>query len=177
MVKAALHGAHLAYRQGVYANPQGAATRKLESAQLQIDCNNYLDATEIAFTARSMPADSPNQIKFSLTIDAGALSLPQTADGSHQLTWMLLCALQRETVAAEADELSGEYQLSSQQFDKPMSTGKLADTIRVPGPKPPALRLLVKDMATGKLGSVYIKTGDLVADVPKPGDDPNAVFQ
>ena len=58
-----------------------------------------------------------------------------------------------------------------------MATGKLTDTIMVPGPKPAAIRLLVKDVATGKLGSVYIKTYSLVAQVPKPADDPNAVFQ
>jgi hypothetical protein len=67
--------------------------------------------------------------------------------------------------------------LTAHQFNGLMTSGKLTDTILVPGPKPAAIRLLVKDVSTGKLGSVYIKTDGLVAQVPKPADDPNAMFQ
>jgi hypothetical protein len=40
------------------------------------------------------------------------------------------------------------------------------DSISVPAPRPAAVRLFVKDIASGKLGSVYIKTDDLVAQAP-----------
>jgi hypothetical protein len=67
--------------------------------------------------------------------------------------------------------------LDAKKYETLTTTGKLADTISIPAPKPAAIRLLVKDVSTGKLGSVYIKTGDLVAAVPKPAEDPNEVFQ
>jgi hypothetical protein len=51
--------------------------------------------------------------------------------------------------------------LSPQQFETVNATGKLTDTVRIPGPKPAAVRLLVKDVASGKLGSIYIKTDSL----------------
>jgi hypothetical protein len=173
-----VHGAHLAYRQGYFANPQGSPDPKVQAAQLKTDCDNYLDATEIPFTARSLPPDSPGELKFSLLIDASALSLPQTADGSHHLDLAVgVCTYNEKGWAVNLMNYPVNIKLGPQQFDTVTTTGKLADTINIPAPKPAAIRLLVKDVSTGKLGSVYIKTGDLVAAVPKPAEDPNEVFQ
>jgi hypothetical protein len=61
--------------------------------------------------------------------------------------------------------------LDAKRYETLTTTGKLADTISIPGPRPAAIRLLVKDVSTGKLGSVYIKTRDLVAGVSKPTGD------
>jgi VWFA-related protein len=163
-VKTEAHGAHLAYREGYFANPEGSPDPKLRAAQLQIDCNDYLDATEIPFTAMSLPADAPDQLKFSLLVDATALSLPPTADGSHQLDLdVAVCTYNEKLWPLKVMDYPVNIKLSQQKFETAMSTGKLADTIRVPGPKPVAVRLLVKDVASGRLGSIFIKTDNAVA--------------
>jgi hypothetical protein len=61
--------------------------------------------------------------------------------------------------------------LDAKRYETLTATGELADTISIPAPIPAAIRLLVKDVSTGNLGSVYIKTGDLVAGISKPAED------
>ena len=143
----------------------------MQAAQLQIDCNDYLDATEIAFTARSLPADSPAELKFSLLIDASALTIPPSGDGSRQLNLdVAVCTYNEKLWPLKLMNYPVNIKMSSQQLNTLMSTGKLADTIRVPGPKPSAVRLLVKDVASGRLGSIYIRTDGLPAKYPAASD-------
>jgi hypothetical protein len=56
-----------------------------------------------------------------------------------------------------------DRKLDAKQFQILANTGRLSDMISVPGPRPAAVRLLVKDVPTGRLGSIYIKTADAVA--------------
>jgi hypothetical protein len=101
-----------------------------------------------------------------------------TSDGGQQLNLeVAVCTYNAKDWPLNLMNYPVNKKLTEQQFKGLMASGKLTDTILVPGPKPAALRLLVKDVATGKLGSVYIKTDGLVAQVPKPADDPNAMFQ
>jgi len=163
-VKTNAHGAHLAYRQGYFANPQGSPDPKQQAAQLQIECNNYLDATEIPFTAKSMPADSQDQLKFSLLVDSAPLTFSPNSDGSHQLNLAIgVCTYNQKGWAVNLMNYPVNIKLSPQQFATVNTTGKLTDTVRVAGPKPAAIRLLVKDVSSGRLGSISIKTGGPVA--------------
>jgi len=155
-------GARLSYRRGYYATPEGNPDPKSQAAELQDHCDDLLNATAIAFTAKSLPPDSPDQLKFSLLVDASALSLPQAADGSYQLNLGIgVCTYNKKQSPLQLMTFPLNIKLTQPQFDQVMSTGKLTDTILVPGPHPAGVRLLVKDVRTGKLGSIYIKTGDL----------------
>lgn len=121
--------------------------------------------------ARNLPADSPEELKFSLLIDASALTIPPTDDGSHQLNLdVAVCTYNEKLWPLKLMNYPVNIKMSSQQLNTLMSTGKLADTIRVPGPKPSAVRLLVKDVASGRLGSIYIRTDGLVAKSPGASD-------
>jgi len=161
------HGAHLSYRQGYYATPEGSPDPQSQATELQDHCNDMLNATAITFTAKSLPADSPDQLKFSLTVDAAAVSLPAIGDGNHQLNLeVAVCTYNAKQWPLNLMNYPVNIKLNAQQFATVNATGKLTDTVRVPGPKPAAVRLLVKDVVTGRLGSIYIKTGDLVAAVP-----------
>jgi VWFA-related protein len=176
-VKTGLHGARLEYREGYFASPEGNPDPKIQSAQLQSDCDDYLDATSITFTAKNLPSDSPGQLKFSLAVDPAPLTFSPTADGGRQLNLdVAVCTYNEKDWPLKLMSYPVNLKLTPQQFNGLMTTGKLTDTIFVPGPKPAALRLMVKDVSTGKLGSVYIKTGDLVAVAPEK-NDVNEVFQ
>ncbi len=177
-VKSGQKGAHLAYRQGYFAFPEGGTDPKTEESQMQSDCDDYLDATSVSIEAKNLPSDTQGQLKFSLLIDSSALTVPPTADGNHKLNLdIAVCTYNEKDWPIKLMNYPVNLTLDAKKYETMTTTGKLADTITIPGPEPAAIRLLVKDVSTGKLGSVYIKTGDLVAQVPKPADDPNAVFQ
>jgi len=166
-VKTAQHGAHLAYRQGYFATPEGSPGSKAQTAQLRSDCENYLDATSLPFTATSLPPDPQGQLRFSLLIDSSALTLRPAADGKYPLNLAVgVCTYNEKGWAVNLMNYPVNFRLSPEQFETARATGKLADSIRVPGPKPAALRLLVKDVPSGRLGSIRIDLSDLEAAAP-----------
>jgi VWFA-related protein len=181
VVKTGLKGARLSYRQGYFAFPEGSADPKVQEAQMKSDCDDYLDATSVPIEAKNLPSDTQGQLKFTLLIDASALTVPPTADGNHRLNLdIAVCTYNAKDWPLRLMNYPVNFELDAKKYETLTTTGKLTDTISIPAPEPAAIRLLVKDVSTGKLGSVYIKTDGLVASVPKPSeqsDDPNAVVQ
>jgi len=153
------HGAHLSYRQGYYATNETNPDPKVQQAEMQKDCGELLDATGIAFTARSQPADAPGQLKFSLEIDPSALSFTPTPDGKQVLDVEVgVCTFDRKGWSQQLMAYPLHFGLDENAYKTLINGGKLRDSIFVPGPKPAAVRLLVKDIPSGRLGSVYIQT-------------------
>jgi VWFA-related protein len=172
IIKTGHQGAHLSYRQGYFASPEGAPDAKAQGAQMKSDCDDYLDATSVPFTARYLPSAMPGELKFSLLIDASALTIPPTADGGHQLNLAVtVCTYNEKDWPLKVMNYPVKVALDAKRYETLTATGELADTISIPAPIPAAIRLLVKDVSTGNLGSVYIKTGDLVAGISKPAED------
>ncbi len=167
-IKSNQRGAHLAYRAGYYATPIGSTDSKVEAVQLQSDCGDYLNATAIAFMAKSTHAEKSDDLKFSLLIDSAGLTVTPTADGRHQLNVALAaCTYNEKGWPLRLMNYPVNMRLSGWQYNQLTTTGKLLDSISIPGLKPcAAIRLFVKDIASGKLGSVYIKTDDVVAEAP-----------
>jgi VWFA-related protein len=164
-IKSDQRGAHLSYRTGYFATPAGSTDSSVEAVQLKSDCDDYLNATAIAFMAKSTPAERSGDLKFSLLIDSEGLTLTPTADGRHELNVALaVCTYNEKGWPLRLMNYPVNLKLSARQFNTLTTTGKLMDSISVPGPRPAAVRLLIKDIASGKLGSVYIKTDDLVAE-------------
>ena len=178
VVKTSLKGAHLSYRQGYYATPEGNADTRVQAAEMQSDCQDYLDATAVDFKATQVPSDIEGQLKFSLEIDPAALTIPATADGGHKVNVAVaVCTYNEKDWPQTLMNYPVNMALDAKKYETVTTKGQLGVNIQIPAPKPPGIRVLVKDVSTGKLGSVYIKTGGLAAEVPKPADDPNAVFQ
>jgi VWFA-related protein len=168
-IKTDQHGAHLAYRSGYFATPAGSIDSKVEAVQLQSDCDDYLNATAIPFMAKSTHAERSGDLRFSLLIDSAGLTLTPTADGRHELNMALAaCTYNEKGWPLRLMNYPVNLKLSARQYSTLTTTGKLLDSISVPGPRPAAVRLLIKDIASGKLGSIYIKTDDLVAESPSP---------
>ncbi|HEV2472879.1 MAG TPA: VWA domain-containing protein, partial [Chthonomonadales bacterium] len=153
------HGAHLSYRQGYYATNETNPDPKVQQAEMQKDCGELLDATGIAFTARSQPADAPGQLKFSLEIDPSALTFTATPDGKQLLdVEVAVCTFDRKGWSQQLMAYPLRAGLDAKAYNTLITGGKLRDSIFVPGPKPAAVRLLVKDIPSGRLGSVYIQS-------------------
>jgi len=172
IVKTREPGLHLAYRQGYFARPEGGDNPKDQRAALQqAACEDYLSATSISFSAKNLPPDSPERLKFYLTINSSALTFTPTSDGSREMDIVVaVCTF---------DQIGWPFQFMSdtirRKFDEreyqSLTAHGLPHIVSVPGPKPAALRLLIKDIPSGRLGSVHIRAED---SVPVPGSVPEA---
>jgi len=163
-------GAHLAYRQGYFATPLGSGDPKAQQAALQADCQDYLDATSVLFTAKSLPADSPGQLKFSVSIDPSGLTLAPLGDGSHQLNVSVaVCTFNEKGWPLQLMNYAVNHKLDTNQYNSLLNGGSVRQSIFVPAPKPAAVRLMVQDVASGRLGSVHIDVDNLSKETSASG--------
>jgi hypothetical protein len=155
ILKSRQAGLRLSYRQGYYATPEGDQDQKTELRQAA--CEDYLDATSIFIAAKRLPGDSPDQLKFFMTINTSALAAPETSDGGRDLHFTIAaCSFDREGRAQQLVSEDIHHKFTQAEYQSLLTNG-LPHTVTIPGPKPAAVRLLVKDLPTGRLGSVGIK--------------------
>jgi VWFA-related protein len=159
ILKSHVHGAHLVYRNWYLARGEENPDPKLQSRELQADCDDYLDATAVPFTAARVRASSPDTLQFSLRIDPSALAFVATADGDRSASLeVAVCTLNEKRWPLKIMMYPVNLSFTAQQYDAMQAAGGVTQAITVPAPRPAAVRLLVKDMTTGKLGSILIRT-------------------
>lgn len=175
IVKARDPGLHLAYRQGYFARPEERNGRQDQKAELQqAACEDYLNATSIPFSAKSLPTDSSGSLKFYLTIDSSSLTLTPTIDGRHDLNMLLaVCTFDMKGEPFLFMNDAVQRQFDAAEFRLVTERG-LPHVVSIPGPKPSSLRLLIMDVPSGRLGSVKINIDDMAASgqdaVPSEND-------
>ena len=158
IVKTREPGVHLAYRQGYFARPRSEDNPTDQKAELQqAACDDYLTATSVSFSAKSLPPDSPGQLKFYLTINPSALTLTPTADGGHHLNISVaVCTFDKRGWPFEFMSDAIERRFDASEY-RSLTAHGLPHVVSIPGPTPPTLRLLVRDIPSGRLGSVNVK--------------------
>jgi VWFA-related protein len=156
-------GLHLEYRQGYYATPLDSDDPKVQAAEMQANCDDSLDATAVPFKAIRLPADAPDQLKFGIAIDLPGLTLTGVGNQREVDVAVAVCTLDKKGSPIKLMNYPIHRVLSAREAVSLAAGGAVSEAIFVPGPKPAAVRLLVKDVASGRLGSIYIKTDDLVA--------------
>jgi VWFA-related protein len=160
-VKVREHGARLSYRQGYYAIPEANADPRLQTAEMQKDCGDLLNATGVAFHASRLAPDGQGRLKFGLSIDPSDLTFSTALNGDQKLSVEVgVCTFDQHGWPQKLIAYPIDVQLSPKAYHTLVNGGHLQDLILVPGPKPAAVRLLVKDVLSGNLGSVYIPTDD-----------------
>ncbi|MGE5326691.1 MAG: VWA domain-containing protein [Deltaproteobacteria bacterium] len=168
IVNAKQHGLRLEYRQGYFASPEGEKSTKEQQAELQqAACEDYMNATAIFMAAKPVPPDSPENPKFLLLINASALTLVPAGDGDRDLNVVVAaCTFDKKGWPLKFMHDNIHRKLGAKEFESLMTSG-LPHLVVVPGEKAAAVRLLVKDIPSGRLGSVNIKLADLVAAPPE----------
>ena len=152
-------GLHLSYRQGYYATPDVSPEPHRQADEMKDHCRDMLDATAVAFTARTLSADGPGQMKFSLEIDPRGLTIASAPDGVPALNLEIgFCTFDRRGDAQKLMIQPVNLKLDKGKYSALLSGERLRDMVSVPAPQPAAIRLLVKDVPTGRLGSIYINT-------------------
>jgi VWFA-related protein len=156
-------GLHLEYRQGYFANPEGSEAGAKDDLQ-RAACEGPLDATAIFLAAKSLPPDPKETMKFYLMINPAALTYTAAGGGNREVNLRVgVCTFDETGKPLHYMSDSVDQKLTAKQFQE-LIHGGLPHVVAVAGPKPAAVRLAVMDEASGKVGSVFVKTdGPVIA--------------
>ena len=158
LVKTSRGGTHLAYRQGYYARAEDVADPKTAARHLQeAGCDDLLTSTFVLMIAKELPAE-PGRAKYYMAVDPATITFPLAADGSRQLSLKVgICTF---------DKFGKPLQFFQQPFDQKLTNKEYASVLAHHGfphvvvlpvtAETKSVRLLVKDVATGQLGSLNI---------------------
>jgi len=163
IVKTNRPGVHLAYRQGYFTGEENNKDpKKQDSELLQAACEDYLNATSILFAAKSLPPDSPENLKFYLAIDPTSLTFVPTQDGGEDLKInVAVCTFDKAGKPLHLMRDPIDRTFSAKEYNTLVALKGLPHIVSIPGPKPAAVRLLVKDLASGRVGSINVRVESL----------------
>jgi VWFA-related protein len=157
-------GLQLEYRHGYFA---GVGSHENQKGDLQqAACEGYLTATSIFFAATRLPASATGELKFYLGIDPAALTLLPTSDGGRELNInVAVCTFDSKGTALQLMSEPLNRKLAATEYQSITHNG-LPHIVSIPGPKPSAVRLLIRDVPTGRIGSVHINVEDNAPPAP-----------
>jgi len=166
IVKTKKSGTRLAYRQGYYARPVGDAKAELQEAT----CVDLLTSTSVLMVAKSYPTEKPGTIRYAMAIDPSTVSFATQADGSRELALSVgVCTFDKTGKPIQFLQDSVDAKLTDKQFAAIQAQhGFPHAVIFTPGPETAAVRLLVRDVATGEMGSVNLPYTETAAAVTLP---------
>lgn len=162
IVKSTKPGLHLAFRQGYYARPAEATnegeTAKHQQSDLQeAACRDLLTATKLLVLAQSVPPDDPTQVKYFLAMDPAGLSFVPAEGGRKLSILVAACSLNKDGNPIQFLQQPTDAVLTDQQYSTIVAQHGFTRTIGfVPAAGVARVRLLVRDNASGKIGSVDI---------------------
>jgi len=173
ILKSRQSGLHLAYRGGYFATAEGAENPTDQKAELQSACGDYLDATSIFVAAKRLPGDAPESLKFYLMASLPALTFAPMRDGSLELNVTLaVCTFDTKGSPMQLMSEGVTRKFDAKEYQLLTAAGGFAHMVSIPGPRPAAVRLIVKDIPSGRLGSVRIKVDETAAPAPPLGHGP-----
>jgi VWFA-related protein len=179
LVKTSRPGVQLSYREGYFAHNNEPVKQEKDKAgndpQLQqAACQDLLTSTALLVVARPMPADAPTQAKYFLAIDSRMLTFAQVDEGNRRLHF--------DVAVCSFDRSGKPLQYLQDTTDQKMSEKEYASTSRhviphliqfKPNEGTARVRLVVRDTATGQLGSIDVPYS-VAAATPTPAATNNA---
>jgi VWFA-related protein len=165
-VKSKQSGTHLAYRQGYYARQEGDTNAELQQAA----CLDPLTSTSVLMVAKSYPADKPGAIRYAMAIDPTTVTFGSESDGSRELVLNVgICTFDKTGKPTQFLQNSMDAKLTEKEFAAILAQhGFPHEVIFRPTPGTAAVRLLVRDVATGEMGSVNLLYEESAAAIPPP---------
>lgn len=162
VVKASAPGAQLSFRQGYFARADEVVASKEDKhgndPQLEeAACGDLLTATSVLVVARAYPPDQPGEVKYFMVIDSKMLTFPPTDAGAHQLNLDLaVCTLDRNRKPLQFLQDHVRQELSDKEYPSVASHGVTHVVQFLPKSETATVRLVVRDAASGRLGSLDI---------------------
>lgn len=164
-VKTSKRGLHLAFREGYYARSEssepGNDSGKQGQDQLQeAACHDMLTSTAILVMTESIPPDQPGQAKYFIAVDPRLISFAPTQGGRNLSMMIAACTFDKNGNALQYLQQPTDLNITEQQYSSMMAQHAFSQTLGfAPSASTVRVRLLVRDTASGLMGSV---------DVPYP---------
>lgn len=159
-IKTTRSGVHLWYREGYFARPLAAegnsAEQQADAAIQKAVCQDPLPSTAILLIVRVLPPDQPGAAKYFFAIDPHMLTFGAAEAGEHILdTTLAACTFDKTGKAMQYFHKTSQAKLDEQQFAT--ASHGVTETFQIaPQPGTVRVRLLVRDSASGHIGSVDI---------------------
>ncbi len=158
IIKSKQPGIHLEYRQGYFAHSSEEkvdpkyAERQLEQAA----CQDVLTSTSVLMVARAFP--EPDKVRFFVSIEPGTITFTPETDGTEHVRLKVgLCSFDKSGKPLRFLQDTIDERLSDKQFAEVQSLHGFARVVSlVPTPGVSLVRVLIKDLPTGLMGSVNI---------------------
>ena len=150
-------GLYLEYRQGYLANIRGGKDDAWAKDELQrVACSGSLDATSIFLAAKSLHPDPNEAMKFYLMINPAALTFAPTDRSGEEVKLALgVCTFDETGKPLHYMSDSVDQKLTPDEYHS-LLTGGLPYVVSIAGQMPAAVRLVVMDVASGRVGSVKV---------------------
>jgi VWFA-related protein len=160
----AKEGLRLRYRSGYYAAPDRTDPKEVIAQDLHQAADSPLDATNLSMiiTGKTGGADS-RTVEFHIGIDPKQLLLHSSSDrrkGAVDL-FFLQRDVSGKSVAAEEQHL--ELNLENKQYEYLSKVAMVLDRHVTLAPEATEIRVVLRDAASGSLGSVTVPTTALMA--------------
>ncbi len=177
VVKTARPGVRLSYREGYYARPAETAEIGSAPGAQQGDpvlnraaCEDPLTSTAILLMVRPIPPDQPGAAKYFLAVDPRMLTFTPDDAGNHELAVSVAaCTFDKTGQPLQYLQKNSAAKLNEQQYAT-ASHGVTQTFQFAPKPGIARVRLLVRDSASGRIGSVdvpYTEANNPAAAVPE----------
>jgi VWFA-related protein len=165
VVKTTRGGAHLAYRQGYYARTEDVADPKITAKHLQeAACDDLLTSTFVLMIAKELPAES-GKARYYMAVDPTTLTFSLAGDGSRQLSLKVgICTFDKFGKPLQFFQQPFDQKLTDKEFTSVLAHHGFPHLVMLPvTAETKSVRLLVKDVATGQLGSLNIPYSAIAA--------------
>lgn len=162
VVKSSHPGVQLSFRQGYYARSEGQTAKAEEKhgndPQLQeAACGDLLTSTSVLVVAEPLPPDQPGQVKYFMAIGGKMLTFAPSDNGTHEMRLDLaVCTLDHGGKPLQYLQDHVQQQIAEKEYATTSARGISHVVQFAPKPETTRVRLVVRDVASGRLGSVDI---------------------
>jgi hypothetical protein len=179
IVKTKQSGLHLAYRQGYFARPEGGDSSDIKTLAAQIQrsaCEDFLTATSVTLAVRALPPASAEKIKYWVLIDPETITFPQASEPERGLDLMVAaCIFDKAGKPLQLFRDPIERKLTDHEYKTLLAQHFVPHTmVLTPGPDAAMIRVMVRDIPSGRSGSVNIPYQQLSAAAGNNGSAPAA---
>jgi len=173
IVKSTRPGIHLAYRQGYYARgPEEETNPKSAAEELQrAACQDVLPSTSVLMVAKPFP--EPGKLKYFVAIEPSTITFTPQSDGTqHVVLKVALCSFDKTGNPLRFLQDTIDESLTEKQYAEAQAQHGFARVVSLlPTPGVVVVRVLIKDVATGHMGSVNIPNVETAAAATAPSDN------
>jgi VWFA-related protein len=158
IVKSKQPGVHLEYRDGYFAHSsEDKIDTKYTAKEFeQAACEDVLTSTSVLMVVKPFP--EPDKVRYFVAIEPGTIKFAADADGTEHVRLNVgLCSFDKSGKPLRLLQDAIDEKLTQQQFAEVQAKHGFARVVSlVPPPGTTLVRVLIKDVPTGLMGSVNI---------------------